>query len=98
MVSSSSLQSTNLSMDAPKKEREETNLSKLVDIGSCDLHTANGSFKSACEKTEWNIKSLLKSSFQIFKDSPARRDDYISIAGSTEFPPQFCAVRYVCLL
>ena len=97
-----------ISMDGPnvnlkfletvKKEREETNLSKLVDIGSCDLHTVHGSFKAACEKTEWNIKSLLKSSFQIFKDSPARRDDYISITGSTEFPSQFCAVRYVCLL
>ena len=96
-----------ISMDGPnvnlkfletvKKEREEANLSKLIDIGSCDLHTVHGSFKSACEKTEWHLKSLLKSSFQIFKDSPARREDYICITGSSEFPLQFCAVRYVYL-
>ena len=51
-----------ISMDGPnvnlkfletvKKERKETNLSKLVDIGSFDLHTVHGSFKSVCEKTE----------------------------------------------
>ena len=51
-----------ISMDGPnvnikflemiKKEREEAKLSKLIDIGSCDLHAVHGSFKKTCEKTE----------------------------------------------
>ena len=79
-----------ISMDGPnvnikflemiKKEREEAKLSKLIDIGRCDLYAVHGSFKTVCEKTEWDIKRLLKSCFQVFKDSPARREDYISIA------------------
>ena len=68
-------------LDIIKKEREEAKLSKLIDIGSCDLHSVYGSFKIGCEKTEWDIKRLLKSCFQVFKDSPARREDYISITG-----------------
>ena len=93
-----------ISMDRPnvnikfleiiKKEREEAKLSNLIDIGSCDLHAVHGSFKTACEKTEWDIKRLLKSCFQVFKDSPARRGDYISITGSSDFPLQFCATRW----
>ena len=93
-----------ISMDGPnvnikflemiKKEREEAKLSKLIDIGSCDLHAVHGSFKTACEKTEWDIKRQLKSCFQVFKDSQARQEDYISITGSSDFPLQFCATRW----
>ena len=43
-------------------------------MGSCDLHVVHGFFKSACEKTDWDIKGLLKSCFQLLKDSPARRE------------------------
>ena len=70
-----------ISMDRPnvnikflemiKKDSEEAKLNKLIDIGSCDLHAVHGSFKTACEKTEWDIKRLLKSCFQVFKDSLA---------------------------
>ena len=60
-----------------RKEREEAKLCKLIDIGSCDLHVVHGSFKSACEKTDWDIKGLLKSCFQLLKDSPARREVWL---------------------
>ena len=33
--------------------------------------------------------------YGLFKDSPARRADYISIAGSTVFPKKFCQVRWI---
>ena len=77
-----------------KKEREEAKLSKLIDIGSCDLHATHGSFKAACEKTEWDIECLLKSCFQVFKDLPALRENCISIIGSLDFPLQFCAATW----
>ena len=84
-----------LSMDGPnvnwkvlsemKKEREEAGLSKLVDIGSCNLHIVHGALQTATEETGWKLKAVLKGSFQLFKDSPARRDDFISVTGSTTF-------------
>ena len=78
-----------LSMDGPSvnlnvlneisKEREDAGLSKLINVGSCNLHVVHGALKSATEATGWNLKSIMKSSFQVLKDSPARREDYISI-------------------
>ena len=74
-----------LSMDGPNvnwkvlsemaKEREEAGLSKLFNIGSCNLHIVHGALQEAVDSTEWNLKSILKGSFQVFKDSPARRED-----------------------
>ena len=61
-----------------KKEIEEAKLSKLMDIGSCNLHIVHGAFKSACEKTDWGLKSLIKGAFHLLKDSPACREDKIS--------------------
>ena len=75
-----------LAMDAPnvnlkllqkvKDSRDEFGHSKLIDCGSCNLHTVHGSFKTGAEASGWSIKQLLKSCHQILKDSPARRDDF----------------------
>ena len=42
-----------------------------------------------------NVKKVLKGVFQLLHSSPARRDDYQSITGSTTFPLFFCATRWV---
>ena len=73
-----------------KKEREEAGLSKLVNIGSCNLHVVPGALKSATESTSWNLKNIMKGTYQVLKDSPAHHEDYISITGSTVFVLQFC--------
>jgi len=77
-----------------RKEREEAGLNHLVNIGSCNLHVVHGALKSATEATMWNLKATMKGSFEIFKDSPARREDFISITGSTIFHLQFCPTRF----
>ena len=92
-----------LSMDGPnvnlkllqkvKDSRDELGHSKLIDFGSCNLHTVHGSFKTGAEASGWSIKQLLKSCHQILKNSPARRDDFISITGCSKFPLTFCATR-----
>ena len=65
-------------------------LSKIIqtsiNIGSCRLHTTHGSFKTGIEVTDWNIKATAKGDFQILRDSPARRADYISVSGSNILP------------
>jgi len=93
-----------LSMDWPsvnwkvlsdmRREREEAGLNHLVDIGSCNLHVVHGAFKSATEATMWNLKATMKGLFEIFKDSPARHDDFILITGSTIFPLTLCPTRF----
>ena len=52
-------------------------------------------FITGVETAGWNIMKLLKIAYQILKDSPARREDYISVTGSNKFPVQFYSARYV---
>ena len=93
-----------LSMDGPslnckvlsdmRKEREEAGLNHLVNIGSCNLHVVHGALQSATETKMWNLKATMKGLFEIFKDSPALREDFISITASTIFPLQFFPTRF----
>ena len=69
-------------------------MNNLVNIGSYILHVVHGVLKSVTEAEKWNLNAIMKGSFQIFKDSPARREDFISITGSTIFPLQFCPARF----
>ena len=69
----------------------------LIGIGSCSLHIVHGSFKTAAEKTDWNLKALLKGLFQICRDTPAKREDYEKVTGSNKYPLFFCASYMVKL-
>ena len=81
--------------EAVTKDRAEDKLHQLINIGSCGLHVIHGAFKSDAEATNWNIKKVLQSAFQILHDSPARREDYESVTGSKKYPLFFCATRFV---
>ena len=58
----------------------------------CVVH---GVFKDGYISTNWNIHSLLANLYWLFKDSPARREDFIQATGSMLFPLVFCAHRWV---
>ena len=81
--------------EAVTKDRAEDKLHQLINIGSCGLHLIHGAFKSEAEATNWNIKKVLQSAFQILHDSPARWEDYESVTGSKKYPLFFCATRFV---
>ena len=70
---------------------KEDNFPSLVDIGSCSLHIVQGAFKTGAEKSEWGLKKFLKAAYTILHDSPARREDYESVTGSSKYPLNFCA-------
>ena len=72
-------------------DREAEELPKLLNIGSCGLHIVHGAFKTVFECVE----NTLKGCYNLFHDSPARRDDYVSVSGSDIFPLSFCATRQV---
>ena len=72
-------------------------LNPLIDetsivVASIIMH---GAFKTGAESTSWDIKSVLKGSYQILHDTPTRRDDYTSITVSETFPLSFCATRWI---
>ena len=76
-------------------ERSENEQHQLIDIGSCDLHTIHNAFKTGTESTGWRMKKILKGAYQIFHDSPARREDFFTVTNTNQFPQNFCAARFV---
>ena len=93
-----------LSMDGPNvnwatfdsfsKEVEEETGCKLLNIGSCGLHTLHNAYKEGMVKS-FNLGSYLSSLHWLFKDSPARRKDFSSITGSAVFPQSYCGHRWL---
>lgn len=68
---------------------------KLVDIGSCGLHIIHNAFRAGFDSIPWDIKSFLCALHRIFHQTPARRDDFMTITDSDIFPLQFCPHRWV---
>ena len=66
---------------------------KLIDIGSCGLHIIHNAFK--CEAKVFEIENVLNSLHWLFKDSPARSEDFMKVTHTTEFPLKFCSHRWV---
>ena len=96
-----------ISMDAPRvnckllslldedREKENADLPQLLNVGSCGLHVVHGTFCTGCQSTDWKIDSFLRALWYLFHNSLARRGDFTAVTGSTVFPLQFCAMRWV---
>ena len=80
---------------ALNNQRDESKLPTLIDIGRCSLNIINGTFQSGSENIGWRIKKILKGVYQLFHDSPARREDYENVTGSTTYALAFCSTRLV---
>ena len=65
-------------------------MAKLLSRSSCGFHSIPGTFKTGDNKTDWNVKKLMKSLHQILHDNQTRRADYIDVTGSQQFPLSFC--------
>ena len=74
-----------LSMDGPstnwvvlsklQQARGEKDLPPIEDLGSCILHVISGAFQTAFKQnTEWFLDKILKAMWQLFHDSPARKE------------------------
>ena len=92
-----------ISMDEPsvnlkfsqkvQDHREANEQPQLVDIGSCGLHTIHNTFKAGMQSTDWMLKEVLNNAYHILHDSPARRDDYQTVTGSSVSPLNFCSTQ-----
>lgn len=68
---------------------------QLINLGSCGLHTIHNAFKHGAEATEWKVSSFLSSIYYLFKDSPARREDFVKVTGSSKMPLKFVNHRWL---
>lgn len=94
-----------LSMDGPNvnvkmarlltDELATEHLCEVLDIGTCGLHVVHGAFRTGHKAANWSLNTVFRAMYQLFKNSPARRADYIEITGSNKFPQKFCEVRWV---
>ena len=69
-----------VSMDSPNvntkfflnlnEVRQDQELSQLVSIETCGMHTVHNTFKNGKNASGWKLKILLSSMFEIFHESP----------------------------
>ena len=84
-----------LSLLCEDREKQDADLPKLLNIGSCGLHIVHEAFCTGCQATEWKIEQVLRALWYLFHDSPARRDDFKEVTGTTVFTCKFCATRWI---
>ena len=94
-----------ISMDGPsvnwkfftdmKKKLADDYETILINIGSCGLHIVHNSFKTGVTAAEWKVEALLSSLYYLLKDSPARREDFSKVFGSTRLPLKFVNHRWL---
>lgn len=94
-------------LDALERYRKEEDPSSpsLLNIGSCGLHVLHGAYKTGHSKVDWDVDKTLKAAHGIFKQSPARRADYLADndiidqpndqAKKSLFPLKFCGHRWL---
>ena len=94
-----------LSMDGPNVNwklfrnvsndiEEETN-KQMLNIGSCGLYIMHNANKSGVNSCTWDVENILCSLHRLFKDTPARQEDFVQITVSTEFPLKYCPNRWL---
>lgn len=93
-----------LSMDGPNVNHKvhrllqveiekSTGTKKLLQTGTCGLHILHNAFRRGCGATSWELETLLTAIYHLFKDSPARRQDFLGLVKAPAFPLKFCSHR-----
>ncbi len=67
----------------------------IINIGSCGLHKVHNAFQLGATKTGWQLNYYLKHLNYLYKNVPARREDYVHWSGGSVFPLPFCQHRWV---
>ena len=70
-----------LKVRAEMRKNEE--LSQLIDLGTCGLHTAHNAFKHGEKASDWQLKKLMSSMSKIFHEARGRCAAYKTITNAT---------------
>lgn len=68
---------------------------KIIDIGTCGLHVLHNAFRKGVAASGWNVETFLKGAYYVFKDSPARMEDYLNISSTKKVGVKFCHHRWL---
>lgn len=78
-----------LSMDGPsinwklfenlQVDIEQDTGKKILNGGSCCLHTVHGAFQDYVTASGWGTDCFLSSAYYLFKHTPARREDFTTL-------------------
>ena len=74
---------------------ERKHSTTLLDVGSCGLHVVHGAYRNGVAASGWELENIFSSLYRLFKDMPARCEDYTTSTGSSIFPLKFCAHRWI---
>ena len=80
-----------------KDSRTESDCDKkLINIGTCGLHTMHNAFKHCEKASTWDVKKLLSAMYKIFHESPSCRADYEKLTSAlpTDYPLKFSSHRW----
>ena len=61
--------------ESVEKETEKT----VFNLGSCWLHILHDDLRDGCNAAKWNIEDSLSCLRWLFKDAPARREDFTEV-------------------
>ena len=71
----------------------ETTLPSLINIATCNIHIVYGCLQTGESLSGWGLKNM-KSAYRILRNSPVRREDYVTVTASSIYSFNFCATRY----
>lgn len=77
-----------------KLQVSDADVTKLLELGSCSLHTVHGALPSRLQKSGWELDRLLQALFYLFDRAPARQEDYTVNTKSQVFSLQFCSTGW----
>ena len=63
---------------------KDEELSQLINLGTCGLHTAHNAFEHGEKTLGWQVKKLMSSMSKIFREVPGRHADYKTVTDATE--------------
>ena len=69
--------------------------SVLINIDSCGVHIMHNAFKRGMDATGWKVDSYLSSLYRLFKDAPARNEDFLKVTNSDVMPLKFVNHRWL---
>ena len=77
-----------------EENRETEELSPLIDIGTCGLHTVHNSLKAGIKSSRWILGKVMKAMWKLLNQSPARREKYVALAETNLFLLPYCGHRW----
>jgi len=62
----------------------------MLNVGSCSLHTVHKAFRDSVAASGWDIEAFLSNAYYLYKDTSARRKDYMNLSFVLDISIELC--------